>query len=903
MRVRGSQGLVRSSSVRRLAVAGRSKVVRLGATPIVAAAPPRSHLLRIVVALSLVVGAVAINRLVSDAAAQVAPISIGSLTVTVFPNPADSGSFDLTQVSNPQFTQVHQIAAFNPSASIKSLYCSNSIAVDEATRPFTAVTMNADGTCGTLPLQGNGLQAGIAPLRSFQLSGVANLTVASSGNHTLQFTTDDGWILGIGPRLGGAEQPTYVSGALFNPTSCSPVRCYAVVGAMNRPQPPTTSQVTVNFPVAGVYPIEIAYVNCCTGPVDNLMLVFQQTSGAPVPPTAGPQPPPSVTPKPVLLDNFNRANENPVSQGGNWASIGINGGSGARLQSNRLQNLAQPGTSHRTSTFSGPAEASATITSLPSSNHWLSVYVCLQDAGTAGWDGYELRTTVVSGADLWEIRKVVNGSPSVLASTNLDLVSGGTMLLRRLGNNLEFWWRPPGGDWSLKLSAPDSTYVTGRIGIGGQKSGALDDFGGGDATNVALLQAYAPELRVTSDETYRADSAAIATDLYFPDPNNAHTNFLDRPDGSGGSFAVAAADPSTPLLDLSLSFLNTQALPGDFLNQPNFYGNDILSAATDYSDWVAAHAEYRRFSYARAIVHPATGEKILQYWLFYYYNPKDFVGFGNHEGDWEWVQVRLSAANVPMSVALSQHGDGERCFWGSSVNVSATGHPIVYVAFESHANYFWPGSHPLAGGLAEDITRDDGAQFREVPNLVNVSSNAPRWIDTWDGHWGGSFGTGQSPRTPGKQSSWLDPWAWDDGADMCTGPPPLRAAPELDTSTAQPQRSQSQAGARDESLGSPALPNIRSARIVVTEKFGRAARVSYCFRSLPNDVWRRPWRLHLTLENLADGLPPLSVPWKVTSRCAVVTQPVGGIKPPYLLRYSVESRRGTWSKRVQIQIR
>lgn len=618
-------------------------------------------------------------------------------------------------------------------------------------------------------------------------------------------------------------------------------------------------------------------------------------------------PPPTVTPNPALLDDFNRANETPVSQSGNWAPIGISGGSGARLHSNRLQNFAQPGTSYRTSTFSGQMEASAAITTLPSTNQWLSVYVCLQDAGTAGWDGYELRSTVLGSADLWEIRKVVNGTPSSLASSNFDMITGGSMLLRRLGNNLEFWWKAPGGDWSLKLSTPDSAFLTGRIGIGGQKTGALDDFGGGDATNVSLLQAYAPELRFTDNENYRADSAAIATDLFFSDQNNAHTNFLDRPDGSGGSFAVAAADPNTPLLDLSLNFLTTQALPGDFLSQPNFYGNEILSAATDYSDWVLAHPEYRRFSYARAIVHPTTGEKILQYWLFYYYNPKDFVGFGKHEGDWEWVQVRLSPTNVPMSVALSQHGDGEKCDWGPNVGVSSSGHPVVYVAHESHANYFWAGSHLLAGGLAEDVTRDDGQQYREVPNVVNVSTNAPRWIDTWDGHWGASFGAGQSPRTPGKQSPWLDPWAWHDQADACTlGPPALRAASAYDEGYEPgqaPQRTRAAAIILHGASRTPPLPNIRSARIVMTEKYGRAARVSYCFRSLTSDVWRRPWRLHLTLENLADALPPLSIPWRVTKRCTVVTQPVGGIKPPYLLRYAVESRRGTWSKRAQMRIR
>lgn len=101
----------------------------------------------------------------------------------------------------------------------------------------------------------------------------------------------------------------------------------------------------------------------------------------------------------------------------------------------------------------------------------------------------------------------------------------------------------------------------------------------------------------------------------------------------------------------------------------------------------------------------------------------------------------------------------------------------------------------------------------------------------------------------------------------------------------------------------PELPRILSARLVSGTKFGKAVRVSYCFRSLPSDPRTRPWRLHLTVENLRDDLPPLSVGWEVTTRCATITHPVGGIKPPYLLRYSVEPVSGTYSKQGLIRLR
>jgi hypothetical protein len=101
----------------------------------------------------------------------------------------------------------------------------------------------------------------------------------------------------------------------------------------------------------------------------------------------------------------------------------------------------------------------------------------------------------------------------------------------------------------------------------------------------------------------------------------------------------------------------------------------------------------------------------------------------------------------------------------------------------------------------------------------------------------------------------------------------------------------------------PELPRILSARLVSGTKFGKAVRVSYCFRSLPRDPRTRPSRLILTVDNLRDGFPPLSVGWPVAKRCGTVTHPVGGIKPPYVLRYTVEPVRGTWSEQGLIRLR
>jgi hypothetical protein len=91
----------------------------------------------------------------------------------------------------------------------------------------------------------------------------------------------------------------------------------------------------------------------------------------------------------------------------------------------------------------------------------------------------------------------------------------------------------------------------------------------------------------------------------------------------------------------------------------------------------------------------------------------------------------------------------------------------------------------------------------------------------------------------------------------------------------------------------PELPRILSARVVLGTKLGTAVRVSYCYRALPDDPASRPGRLHLTVDNVKDGLPPLSIGWPVTTRCNTVVHPVAAIQQPYVLRYTTESRDGT----------
>ena len=217
------------------------------------------------------------------AVAANSPVSLSITTGTFYPNPSNSGPFDATQLGNPQFSQPFPVINFNPSSTAG--YCSNNTGINSSTRPVTDVFANPDGTCGTIPAQGNGQQAGVSGLFEFEAVFLSNLNVASAGQITFNIPSDDGWILGVGSQGGG--QPTYVSGSLFDAPSSSPSKGYQVVGAYNSTAPSGAQQVTVSFPAAGAYPMEMDFTECCGGP--EFVALTTSTAGV-IPPLTAQQP-------------------------------------------------------------------------------------------------------------------------------------------------------------------------------------------------------------------------------------------------------------------------------------------------------------------------------------------------------------------------------------------------------------------------------------------------------------------------------------------------------------------------------------------------------------------------------------------------------------------------------------
>jgi hypothetical protein len=156
------------------------------------------------------------------------------------------------------------------------------------------------------------------------------------------------------------------------------------------------------------------------------------------------------------------------------------------------------------------------------------------------------------------------------------------------------------------------------------------------------------------------------------------------------------------------------------------------------------------------------GMTYLQYWFWFYYNPKDVAGRGRHEGDWEMIQLRLEGEQ-PKCAVYAQHDHAFREDWANIRRHPAPDgpHPVVYVAAESHASYFQDGTHPSFGRA--DNAYGDGKEV--LPQLDDFGE----WV-MWHGRWGNSKGifawvpiirippTGTSPKSPGHQNpKWDDP--------------------------------------------------------------------------------------------------------------------------------------------------
>ncbi len=171
-----------------------------------------------------------------------------------------------------------------------------------------------------------------------------------------------------------------------------------------------------------------------------------------------------LTPAPALISDFTGADENPLSEGGNWANLNTSSDPLQRLSNAASASVNTDSASYWTpANFGADLEAYVTITNPATSPAGLIGRI-QGEGGAATWDGYVVRASTLS----LQIGRVDNGVITLLVNTgSVTVASGDKLGMRISGSAIEAWKQLSGsGVWNLVATTTDTTYASaGKIGL------------------------------------------------------------------------------------------------------------------------------------------------------------------------------------------------------------------------------------------------------------------------------------------------------------------------------------------------------------------------------------------------------------------------------------------------------
>jgi hypothetical protein len=208
-----------------------------------------------------------------------------------------------------------------------------------------------------------------------------------------------------------------------------------------------------------------------------------------------------------VIDTFNRANEDPLSDGGKW-SIGpddFGGTNNLRVASNEcFQGSATSSNGYRNDQDYGPdCEVYCTITVIPTTA--VVLYARCVNIGSGTTDGYAIYFDCNASPDVVLICRMDNDGLTVLGASitmGTSLVVGDKVGMEIVGSTIAAYAYQSGA-WTQLGTRTDSTYsAAGKIGVRISDSGSnarIDDFGGGTvaAVGAPTLRTVRSNLRLT----------------------------------------------------------------------------------------------------------------------------------------------------------------------------------------------------------------------------------------------------------------------------------------------------------------------------------------------------------------------------------------------------------------------
>lgn len=200
-----------------------------------------------------------------------------------------------------------------------------------------------------------------------------------------------------------------------------------------------------------------------------------------------------------VLTTFAGADEDPLSEGGNWAKESPSGRA-LRLLSNAATSDASGtfGASYWTpntfdaSTVPGVELFCDVSTIVDNLRHPIQFYI---DLPTDTPNGYEIDTNRTT--DLWRVKRITAGVGAAVGADVTQTVSAGDgigVVIRKSGSDtiIDCYYRSGAGSWGLLFSRTDTGFTTfattGNIGASSQaQNDLIDNFGGGNAAAAASV--------------------------------------------------------------------------------------------------------------------------------------------------------------------------------------------------------------------------------------------------------------------------------------------------------------------------------------------------------------------------------------------------------------------------------
>ena len=187
-------------------------------------------------------------------------------------------------------------------------------------------------------------------------------------------------------------------------------------------------------------------------------------------------------PRTGILDNFNRADEDPLNNG-HWNGQVYTIDIPLRLYSSAADPHGGLADSYWSSSKFGPdSEAYTTVTTKPSNTYCIGVICKIANPNSSSFNAYWGEYCTQVGTDTWHIDKFTNNANSALSMSGSDVeLNAGDSIGLECTPGSQKLKRKSGGVWTDVKTSTDTSYdnVSGYIGLHIENTGVADDFGGG----------------------------------------------------------------------------------------------------------------------------------------------------------------------------------------------------------------------------------------------------------------------------------------------------------------------------------------------------------------------------------------------------------------------------------------